>query len=187
MNKPKTNSKEFFQYLLQFGLFYISGITLTLLWFELIDASFQSSSYSDGYSWMYSILSFDVAIIAVMTPAFLLLSWYSRDFIRKNPERLHIGFRRWMTYLTVFLSALTFLWFLVILISDFLMGDSTGAFVIKAVVLMIVAVCVFAYYYWDVEADPLKKTIIPVLAGCGYLLITILCILFYYLVISRSI
>ena len=187
MNKPKTNSKEFFQYLLQFGLFYISAITLALLWFELIDTSFQNSPDDIKYSWVYTLMTLDVSILIVMTPAFLLLSWYSKAYLRKHPERKDIGFRRWMMYLTVFLTALSFIWFLIFLINDFILGDLTAAFVIKTVILLIVAACVFAYYFWEVEADPSSRSMISCLAGWIYLAITVLCIVFYFLVVNNVI
>lgn len=90
-------------------------------------------------------------MLLVAFPVFVLLSWIIGRDLRANPAKRESGVRKWLWYITLFVSAMTIIIDLVILIFNFLRGDLTTQFFLKLVVILIVGAAVFGYYLWDLR------------------------------------
>ena len=61
--------------------------------------------------------------------------------------------RKWLVYLTLFLSILTIAIDLIVLINSFLGGELTTRFSLKVLATLIVTGAVFGYYFYDLRTD----------------------------------
>ena len=61
--------------------------------------------------------------------------------------------RRWLTYLALFASALTFFGDITYVLERFLEGEFTLRFLLKALTVGAVSASIFFFYLRDVEAD----------------------------------
>ena len=142
---------------------YISASSLLSLVFDYINVAFPDKLnlyYSPGDSIRWT-LSLFIIIFGVFV-------WTSR-FIEKdlvgNPDKNDLKIRRWVIYLTIFLSALLLIGDLVALIYNFLGGDLTAPFILKVISVFAVGGVIFWYYLYDLkknpgEFSPKSKTII---------------------------
>ena len=146
--------KDFF---MQFGALvtlYVSVGALFNLLFTLIDRVFpdvldanfyySASVYSSG-------IRFAIASLVIIFPTYLILLWLITKESDANPEKKFLSLRRWLTYLTLFVSAGFALGDLVTLLNYFLGGEITVRFILKVLVVLIVAVGIFAYYIFDLR------------------------------------
>jgi hypothetical protein len=95
----------------------------------------------------------ELATIIVALPIF---AWVSRTIssgIARRPERADSGVRKWLTYIALVVTAMCLIgdgiWFL----TTFLTGDLSLRFVLKTVVLLVLAGSIFTYYLSAVRGD----------------------------------
>lgn len=146
MEKPKTSPRDFFLHFGGMVALYISVISLISLWFAIINSSLLDplEYYYDPYS---SGVSLAVASLIVIFPIFWVISRFLYRDENAHPEKRELGVRKWLTFLTLFVSGLVVAIDLITLLYSFLSGgEITAAFFAKVVVILVVIGSVFWYY-----------------------------------------
>jgi hypothetical protein len=147
--KPKVGPKDFFLWLGAMVALYSSVVAFLTLTFEYINNAFPDAlSYSyDPYS---GSIKFAIATLIVAFPLFLVLMRLIRNDIVRTPEKSEIWVRRWALYLTIFIAGLTIATDLVTLIYYFLDGEVTTRFLLKVLVVLLVAAGGLMHFLADV-------------------------------------
>lgn len=151
-NAPKENAKDLFLHLLSAATLYLAVIGFITLWWQYINFLFPDKlSFQASGSMVYEPMLWANSILVVTFPVYVFVSWIiGRDF-KKNPLKRESGVRKWLWYITLFISAMTIIIDLVTLVFNFLKGDLTIQFFLKLIVILIVAGAVFGYYLWDLK------------------------------------
>ncbi|HEY5313870.1 MAG TPA: DUF5671 domain-containing protein [Pirellulales bacterium] len=140
-------ARDAFLYLLTFTALYAVVIAGIAIYFEFLNDRLRDAAWRPYY---YRAALDTVRLsLAALFVAFPLLAWLTRFLereVRSEPEKQHRPVRKWLTYLTLFITATAILCDLIALFYNFLAGGLTSRFVLKALVLLVVAVVVFAYY-----------------------------------------
>lgn len=146
--KIKTGALDFFLHLGVVVVLYITvGFLLNLL-FTVINTAYP---LIDSYYYTPSI-SFPVAALIVLFPVFILLSWLTYRSYDADSNKKQLSVRKWLTYLTLFVTGAIIAGDLITVIYYFLDGrDFSTSFVLKALSILIVAVIVFGYYLNDLR------------------------------------
>jgi hypothetical protein len=152
--RPYVSAREAFLYLLLFILLGVVACHLGGLLFVLVDMflppdvvlPYMRSAAGNGVRWTVSAL-------VVALPLFLLLSWRLAGARRRNPAMQGSRIRKWLTYLTLVVTASTIVGDLIALVYNFLAGELTLRFLLKAVVIAAIAGVIFFYYVRDAERD----------------------------------
>jgi len=154
--KLKSTPKDVFLHLFNILTFYISVIGFIMLYVLYISnlfpdpLNFYFSNIADGVRLATSIL-----VIAV--PVYFLTSWMIAKDFAKNPEMRELSLRKWLVYLTLFVSAVTIIVDLIKFVNNFLSGELTIQFFLKVLVVLLVAAAVFGYYIWELKRKDLKS------------------------------
>ncbi|MDO8564405.1 MAG: DUF5671 domain-containing protein [bacterium] len=176
-DKPKLTPKDFFLYAGALITLYWSAGALIALLFTTIDRAFydQLSGYVDPYS---GGIRFAIASLIVVFPISLFLFYYIKREILRAPEKLLLPLRRWLYALTIFVTSAALLGDLIALINQFLGGELTTRFVLKAISIFVVAGFIFWYCLLEIRTKPgevagirkgfLAAAIILVLASIVY-------------------
>ncbi len=155
----KTTARDFFLNLgMIVALYTVAGSIINLL-FTVIDKAYKPivDSYYYGYASSYSI-SFPVATIIIFFPIFILLAWILGKDFAKSPEKKNLGIHKWLVYITLFVTGLAFAGDLVAVLYAFLNGnDLTTAFILKALVVLVITGLIFFYYISDVRRSLSSK------------------------------
>lgn len=159
---PETGSaRDAFFHLLAFTTLYSTVISLIILLFQYIDVLFPDLALQPyAYDAYASSIRWCIAIVIVSFPCFVLLS---RALVRDcilHPEKLHSGVRKWLTYLTLFVTSCTLIGDLITLLFSLLQGDLTTTFVLKVLVIFVLAGATFLYYFLTLrmQAEDFSKT-----------------------------
>lgn len=148
--QTKTGPKEVFLNLLVIVTLYVSVISFIALLFQYI-----SYLYPDRLNFYFNNISSQIrlssAALIVVFPVFIFLSWLIGKDLAANPPKRELKSRRWLIYLTLFISAVTIIVDLVTLIYNFYSGDLTIQFFLKILVIFMVAGAVFGYYAWELK------------------------------------
>lgn len=170
MDKPKITAKDFFLWAGAMVAFYWSVIAFIFLIFDYINYAFPNvlGSYSpDPYQ---SGISFEMASVIVAFPLYLFLARLIRHDAARDASRREIWIRRWALILTLFVAGAAIAGDLIALLTTFLNGEElTTAFLLKALVILLVAAGVFMHFiadlngYWD--SFPLRRRYVGIGAG----------------------
>src|SRR3989344_4017458 len=152
LTKPTSGPRDFFIHVLAFVALYVSAVSLFALWFQYINIKFPDALnyyYSPGFEG----LRWPMAILIIVFPVFLILArWISKQ-IAFDPQRKELCIYKWLVYFTLFASAVTVIVDLITLIYNFLGGDLTTPFLLKVLVILLVASGIFGYYFWHLRSD----------------------------------
>lgn len=148
--KPRTTPKDFFLHLGAIVALYLSvWATLSLL-FDIITYAFPRPF--DYFSYTSASISWEVAMLIIAFPAYLILMRVLYRGEVAIPEKRDLSVRRWLIYFTLFIAGLSILIDLVVLLNTFLQGEElAGGFLLKVLAVFLVAGVVFAYYFCDVK------------------------------------
>lgn len=148
--KVRMDAKDFFVHLLTIIVFYICIISIISLLFQYINLAIPDPT---NIEYPAAIIRWQLAMLVVMFPAFLYLSIYLHKEYEKFPEKKQLSIRKWLAYLTLFLTSLIVLCDFVTLLYYFLNGDLTTRFVLKVIAIFVVASAVLYYYSHDLKQN----------------------------------
>ncbi len=149
---PKSGPKDVFMHLMVFVALYVSVVSFITLLFQYINywqpdpLTFYQESVMNSIRWSASVLF-------VMFPVYLVVSWLINKDSAVDADKKNLKVRKWLTYLTLFASALTVIIDIITLLYNFLGGDLTLSFFLKILVVLLVAAAVFGYYLWDLKRE----------------------------------
>jgi hypothetical protein len=157
---PRSTARDVFSHLLAIATLYVGVISFTTLCFQYINVKFPDL-LNLYYSGALDTIRQAMAALIVVWPVFILMSWFIQRDIKADPDKHNVGIRKWLLYLTLFVTSITIIVDLVTLINYFLNGEITTRFILKVLVVLAVAITVFWYYLWDLRTEAPWKSKLP--------------------------
>ncbi len=149
----KKTPRDFFLYLFSTaGVYYIAISIIALLW-RYVDYFYPDKIFGGNFD-LSSGLRFSVASLIVVFPAYIAAMHFLSKDIDRNPEKQGLKIRKWLIYLTLFISSLTIIGDLIATIYNFLGGDLATRFILKALSVLLVSTAIFGYYYFILKRTP---------------------------------
>jgi hypothetical protein len=149
------SARDAFLHLLSFATLYTTVISMIVLSFQYIQKLFPDASemnyYYDGSS---SVVRWSMASIIVAFPLFLFVSRILYKDCATHHEKLSSGVRRWLTYLTLFVTAMTMVGDIITLIFFLLDGELTTRFLLKVISVFVFTGLPFLYYFQTLRMEP---------------------------------
>lgn len=145
--EDRGGAREAFFHLLAFVTLYTSVVSVLVLLFEYLNRLFPDVAFDNSY---YDDTSFIRWFIATLIVSFPVFAWMSRIIVReiaRSPERAWSPVRRWLTYLTLFVTAGVLVGDGITLLFYLLEGEISVRFILKVLVVLAVAGMVFTYYF----------------------------------------
>ncbi len=139
------SARDFFIYALMFGVMIFGAIYLVHLLHALLDLAMEEGRRrSTNIRW-------SMAVLIVTLPVYLWLTFRERGKLAADPSLYRSAMRKWLTYITLLISAFVLLGDLVAVIYAFLNGDFTLQFLFKAAIVALVAGGIFTFYLRDIR------------------------------------
>ena len=152
--RPYLSAREAFLYLVLFATLYVTAYHVGSLLFDLInrtwadpaDAAYVAVRRGSSMRW-------SIASVVIAFPVFVFVARYlGRELARDPVKRLSVV-RRWLTYLTMFLAAMIVIGDLITLVYNVLGGELSMRFVLKVIVVGVIAGTIFTYYLLDLRHE----------------------------------
>jgi hypothetical protein len=102
-------------------------------------------------------LKFSIAAIIIAAPIYYLTSWQINKSLRSGALLKDAAVRRWLTYFILFVASVTMIGWFIRTIYNFLDGEMTVKFILKAVTAIFIAAAVFSYYFFDIRRDKVEE------------------------------
>lgn len=147
--KLKSTPQDVFLHLLATITLYTSVFSLISLLFDYVNIKFPDA-LNPSYGVAGSI-QWEMALLIIIFPVFVWTFRFLRLELMRIPEKVDLKIRRWLMYLTLFLSALLIIGDLVALLYNFLQGELSLRFALKILIVLMVAGITFALYLYDIR------------------------------------
>lgn len=150
------SARDAFLHLLTFTALYASVISTMILLFQYINRFLPDAALGESplYESDVSFIRWQLAILLVAFPLLAYL-WKTlhREFVH-SPEKLTTGVRRWLTYLTLFVTACAMIGDLIALVFSLLQGELSVRFLLKVLVVFALTGIPFSYYFSVLRMQP---------------------------------
>lgn len=148
-------AREAFIFLMLFATLYFVAFNVGAVLFAAIERWIPDPAFSRWDAHLASI-RWGTAYILIGLPVHL---WMSR--IAGRSSAAHGGdaspVDRWLTYLTLFIAALVLIGNLVVIVSSALGGELTARFILKTLVVFLIAGSIFAHHLGRMNRDEAAK------------------------------
>jgi len=145
------SAKETFLFLMLFSALYTMVFALGSVLFDLINLYLPKPG--DVTIRSIGSLRYGIASVVVSFPILLFMHRIITREALRNPGQRISPVRRWLTYLTLFVASVSIVTDLITLIVRFLAGDLTPRFVLKVLVVAVMAGIVLFFYLRDLRRD----------------------------------
>lgn len=168
------NARDSFIYLMCFVALYVAVGSTIGLYYTFLDYLYPDPAWGTvDVDAVLEGVRYAIAAIVIAFPLFLVLSLLLQRIARHSPDSHKQPVARWLTYLTIFLAAAVMMCDLITLLYFFLDGSLTTRFILKVIVLGVIAQVILTYYY----LAPGSPTLAPspgvrrLLEGTGLLIV----------------
>lgn len=156
---PRSTAKDVFFHLLSVGTLTVAIVSLIALLFQYINVKFPDA-LDFYYLGSLDIIRQSMASLFIVWPVYVFVTSLIYKDLVDAPGKHETGIRKWLLYLTLFVTSITMIIDLITLVNYFLNGEITTRFILKVLTVLVAAGGVFAYYLWDLRRDPSVKTVI---------------------------
>ncbi|OGZ20526.1 MAG: hypothetical protein A2654_00820 [Candidatus Nealsonbacteria bacterium RIFCSPHIGHO2_01_FULL_43_31] len=175
--------RDVFLYLLNILTFYLSVIGFIMLYIQYISAAFPDP-LNFYYTAIANAVRVSTSIFIVAVPVFILTSFLLAKDLKSNPEKREGRLRKWLIYLTLFISSVTIIVNLIIFVYNFMSGELTIQFFLKILTVLLVALAVFGYYIWELRRKDAGASKIPKMLAWALSVIVVASIVVGFFVIG---
>lgn len=128
---------------------YVSIVAITMLLFGVITLQYPdpANGYYE-YDSAANSIRFGIAMLIVFFPAYILLTRIVNT-IRRHEKGTFLTLTKWLIYLSLVVGGATLLGDLVAVIFNYLNGELTVRFILKAITMFIVVGSAFVYYLFE--------------------------------------
>ncbi len=142
------SARDAFFHLLAFTALYAWAISLISLFFTYIEFAIPDPARRTPTYALEAALSsirMSLATLIVSYPLFLLVWSFLLREVRRSPEKATSGVRRWLSFLSLFVGAVTILADVITVVYYLVEGDLTVRFLLKVLVLFVITGALFVY------------------------------------------
>lgn len=156
MENVKTRPIDFFLIIGSMVALYAIVINILNLLFTVINHAYPAL---DSYYNTTANISFPVAFLIIVFPIFAVLEWLLNKNYKDHPERKDLPIKKWLSYLTLFVSGAVIAGSLITVLYYFLDGrDLTSGFLLKIFSILVILFLVFGYYISEIKDTLTSKS-----------------------------
>jgi len=151
--RASLSAREAFLYLVMFASLYFAIWHLGSLLFDLINVIWPDPADANKLARGDYSMRWSCAALIIAFPVYAFVSWFVGRDVSRDPIKRLSPVRRWLTYLTLFVAASVLIGDLTTLVFNLLGGELTTRFVLKVIVVGVLAGSVFGYYLQDLRRE----------------------------------
>jgi hypothetical protein len=131
---------------------------IEIKWQDALSMAYAYDLYNDG-------VRMAIASLIVIYPLYILFSFLASRAVEKSPEKKELTIRKATIYTALFVTACTIVGTLISVIYNYLGGELSARFGMKALFIAALSAIVFGYYYYLMRRDYTKPTKVPLIIG----------------------
>lgn len=181
------SSSQFFLYLVTFiSLAYVAFGVGNIL-FEFVNKTFPDLiSFNYQATFNQGTVKFAIASLFVAAPIYFILMRKISQYVANGRIALESQTRKWLTYIVLFFSAGTIVGDLITLLNNFLNGDFPARFLLKVLIVLVIAGAILGFYLWDISRKQIleKDAVINKVSYISSLIVVLTVFVFGFFIID---
>lgn len=158
----KPSAFDAFVHLVAYFALVMSAVAVGGILFQLINRfapTLEAYEYANfrGESVATGPLRFHVATLLLTSPLLLAMTAYLHRLFRQDALNTASGVRRWLTYLLLFAASVNIVGSVIALVYQFLGGNYTVNFLLKAATVLVIAAAIFGFYFWELKRPDYRQ------------------------------
>jgi hypothetical protein len=153
MDTQNNSAKFAFFYMLSLVALVFMALAGGMIIFQIINKKIVDvlSQYSVSFS--PDQLKFAISAIIIAAPIYYLTMRQIFKNLYSGALSKDSGIRKWLTYFILFVASVVMLGWLIAVINNFLDGELTIKFILKAMTAIVIAAAVFTFYFYDIKRE----------------------------------
>ncbi|TAK95403.1 hypothetical protein EPO05_04255 [Patescibacteria group bacterium] len=149
---------HFFLYLVSFLALIFVSFGLGNILFQIVNKLFSEQDRMTEYfnDFDQGGIRFGIAALIIAVPTYLWVTFVIQKKIGAGEISEKSKVRRWLTYIVLFFAAATVIGDLITLLTNFLSGDIATRFLLKTLIIFVIAGSIFSYYFWEIRRKNLE-------------------------------
>jgi hypothetical protein len=194
MDIESTKAQQEFSFSAQFFLYLVTFISLGYVAFGVGNILFEfvNKLFPDLVSFNYQatfdqgVVKFALSSLFVAAPIYFILMNKISRFLLDGRINFQSQVRKLLTYIVLFFSAGTIIGDLIALMNNFLNGDIPQRFLLKVLIIFIIAGIIFGYFLWDIRRSAIseKDALINKFSFSASLLVVVSIFIFGFFIID---
>jgi hypothetical protein len=167
---PRLSAREAFLYLVLFATLYISAFNTGLVLFAALDRWLPDLPLEPyGARRAVEVVRNGIAGLVIAFPIFFFVAGLIGRALVREPEKRGSEIRKWLTYLTLFFTALVLIGDLTFLVQRLLAGELPVRVLLKVLVVFAIAGTIFGHYLTELRRDEREGEPAPAAGGSPWL------------------
>lgn len=152
MEQPKTSNaaKYAFYYLLSLVSLIFMALSSGMVVFQIINKKIADSLSIYGTDYSPEALKFAISAIIIATPIYFVTTYVINKNLFDGKLERESGVRKWLTYFILLISCVVMIGWLIGTVFNYLDGELTKKFILKAITSLFISAAVFSYYLYDI-------------------------------------
>lgn len=150
-NEKNMAAKFAFYYMLSLAALVFMAHSVGNIIFQIINKNIIDVLEIDRGSYSSGALKFAISALIIAAPIYyVIVAQINKNLFSGTLEK-DSGVRKWLSYFILLVSSLVMIGFLIAMIYNFLDGELTIKFILKAFTAILIAGAVFYYYLYDIK------------------------------------
>src|SRR3989339_179145 len=150
-NTTDNAAKFAFFYMLSLVALVFMALSTGMIIFQVINKNIMDTLHEGSGQFSPEALKFAISALIISAPVFFAASRSIYRSLFSGALNRESGIRKWLTYFILFIASVVMIGWLIFTINNFLNGELTLKFLLKAVTAIGIAVSVFTFYYYDIR------------------------------------
>jgi len=154
MEKQENNTAKFaFYYMLSLIALIFTALAAGMIVFQIINKNIVDVIVQRASDFSPHQLKFAISALIISAPIFYATTWQIYKNLFSGAFDKDSGVRKWLTYLVILVSSVVMLGWLIAIVNNFLDGELTVKFILKAATAIGISAAIFTFYYYDIKRD----------------------------------
>ncbi|MDP3042849.1 MAG: DUF5671 domain-containing protein [bacterium] len=153
MDTQNNSAKFAFFYLLSLVALIFMALASGMIIFQIINKKIIDVLEQFSVSYSPDQLKFAISALIISAPIYYLVMRQIFKSLFSGELAKDSGVRKWLTYFILFVASVVMLGWLIAVINNFLDGELTIKFILKAMTAIVIAAAVFTFYFYDIKRE----------------------------------
>lgn len=149
--EQNNSAKYAFFYMLSLVALIFIAIPSGMIIFQIINKKIIDVISQNSAMFSSDQLKFAISALVISAPIYYLTMRQILKNLFSGALQKDAGVRKWLTYFILLVSSVVMLGWLVAIINNFLDGELTAKFILKALAAIGIAAAIFSFYFYEIK------------------------------------
>mgnify|MGYP001573604733 CR=1 FL=1 len=149
--EQNNSAKYAFYYMLSLVALIFTALSTGMIVFQIINKEIIDAAGALPGMFNEGVMKFAISAIIIAAPIFYAATWQINKNLLQGKLSKEAGVRKWLTYFILFISSVVMIGWFIAIIYNFLDGELTLKFILKALTAIFIAAMIFSYYLYDMK------------------------------------